>query len=140
MMLLTAGLWGLAGAGAVEASELYSAVRSAKAFPWGRPGELNLGPYLFSVVLRLALGAFAALLCVKSGPLGPAGAAAAGIAAPKLLEQLGRQPSTVGVSPFRSPQARPLRGRGQMPHPSIREDAGEISPASWEEGQLDVPR
>jgi hypothetical protein len=95
MTLLTAFYWGLAGAGAVEASELYGAMRTVKNFPWRVTGELKFGPYLVTVLLRLVLGAFAAGLCAKAGPLGPASAVAAGIAAPKLLEELGRHSVSV---------------------------------------------
>lgn len=90
MTLLTACLAGLAGAGAIEIAELYSATKKVRNFPWRVAGECPLGVYLFSVALRLALGAFAAWFCAKTGPIDTAGAAAAGIAAPKLLEQLSR--------------------------------------------------
>lgn len=93
MTLTGVCLAGLAGAGAVEVSELYSAMRAAKEFPWRLPGEARLSVYLSSVVLRLALGVFAAWFCARTGPLDTAGAVAAGIAAPKLLEQLGRSPA-----------------------------------------------
>jgi hypothetical protein len=99
MTLWIVCLWGLGGAGAIEVSELYAATRRVKNFPWRCPGEIPFGPFLFSVVLRLGLGAFAAIICAKAGPLGPAGAVAAGIAAPKLLEQLGAVPPKVTTAP-----------------------------------------
>lgn len=90
MTFLAASFWGILGAFAVESSELYGAIRQVKDFPWRKEGELKLGPYIFTILLRMALGAFAAVLCAAAGPLGPAGAVAAGIAAPKMLEQFSR--------------------------------------------------
>lgn len=138
MTLLAACLWGLAGAAAIEASELYAATRSVKNFPWRCSGEVPLGPYLFSVVLRLGLGAFAALICVKVGPLGPAGAVAAGIAAPKLLEQLGRQVPSVSASAAGTPLAVavPATARAQpTPAPKLADE----DPAVNEGGAVDAP-
>jgi hypothetical protein len=87
---LVSCLWGAAGAGAIEASELYGVIKAKKDVPWNLPGEVRFTIWMVSVIIRLALGAFAAAMCAATGPLGPAGAAATGIAAPKLLEQLGR--------------------------------------------------
>jgi hypothetical protein len=103
--LLVACLWGMVGAASVEGSELYAATRWAKNFPWRLPGELKFGPYLVTVVLRIALGVIAAAVCAEAGPLGAAGAVAAGIAAPKLLEQLGRHAPAVGLASPAEPSA-----------------------------------
>jgi hypothetical protein len=97
MTLLAACLGGLSGACAVEISELYGAIRSVKGYPWKHPDEIPLGPYLVSVGLRLVLGMIAAALCAIAGPLGVLGAVAAGIAAPKLLEELGRHARAASV-------------------------------------------
>lgn len=99
MSLVAACLGGVVGAGAIEISELYGAIRSAKGFPWRQEGEVPLSPYLFSVVLRLILGMIAAAVCASAGPLGTLGAVAAGIAAPKLLEEIGRHAPVTGISP-----------------------------------------
>jgi hypothetical protein len=131
MTLLTAFYWGLAGAGAVEASELYGAIRTVRDFPWRVSGELKFSPYLITVLLRLALGAFAAGLCAKAGPLGPAAAVAAGIAAPKLLEELGRH--SVGVPGLGSSQ------RAHQPAPaslSVASAPASDNPAARMEGGL----
>jgi hypothetical protein len=115
--LYVAGLWGLAGAGAIEASELYGAIRVCKDFPWKRPGELKLSIYLVTVVLRLALGAFAAVVCAATGPLGGAGAVAAGIAAPKLLEELGRHAPPMVTHPLGTVRTTPEeRGPADASH------------------------
>ena len=90
MTLLDACLWGMVGAGAIELIELYYVVKTKKNFPWRLKGELPLDLYLFCVVVRLALGAFAAALCVHGARVSAAAAVAAGIAAPKVLEELGR--------------------------------------------------
>jgi hypothetical protein len=91
MSLVAACLWGLLGASAVEALDLYKAIRRVKGYPWRHPDEVPLGPYLLSVVIRVALGVLAAAVCAASSQIGgPAGALAAGYAAPKLFEQLAR--------------------------------------------------
>jgi hypothetical protein len=131
--LLAACLWGLAGAAAIEVSELYTAIRSVKNFPWRCKGEVPLGPYLFSVVLRLGLGAFAAALCAKAGPLGPAGAVAAGIAAPKLLEQLGRHHPSVGTLSDTTTAAISSHPAKLAPHPPAKALGDEL-PATADEG------
>lgn len=88
----TACLWGLAGAAAVEALELYRAIQRVKGFPWRMPDEVPLAPYLVAVVIRNALGAGLAAAFGSSGQIaGPLGATAVGVAAPKIVEQLLRQ-------------------------------------------------
>jgi hypothetical protein len=115
MTPLAAGLAGLAGAGAIEISELYGAIRFIKDFPWRHPEEAPLGPYLLSVVLRLLLGAIVAALCAIAGPLGAVGAVAAGIAAPKLLEELGRHGSLAGAHAVAASQASAWGAGGLVP-------------------------
>ena len=95
MSLLVACLWGFGGAAAVELFDLYKAIRRTRTYPWRHPDEVSLGPYLLSVLIRIALGILAAGVCSASSQVaGPAGAFAAGYAAPKLFEQLGRLPNT----------------------------------------------
>jgi hypothetical protein len=139
MTLLVACLGGLVGAGAVEVSELYSATRFTKDLPWRQRGELPLGPYLFTVGLRLALGAVAALVCAASGPLGITGAVAAGIAAPKLLEQLGRHVSAVGGTLQGSLQEE-AEGVSPKQQSAVPLPNGEIPAARREGGPVDAPR
>lgn len=90
LALWEACMWGLAGATVVEASELYGAIRRIKEFPWNKKGEVPLVPYIVSVALRLGIGVLGAAMIAMTGPLSPAGAVAAGIAGPKLFEELGR--------------------------------------------------
>jgi hypothetical protein len=130
MTLLGACLGGLAGAGAIEVSELYGAIRSTKDFPWRHPGEVPLGPYLFSVILRLVLGAVAAALCATAGPLGTVGAVAAGIAAPKLREELGRHAPTAGAAPLAIAQATGGSVPQSLSPAPIREVPGEGGPVN----------
>ncbi|MGK5628547.1 hypothetical protein [Streptomyces sp. URMC 123] len=92
MPMWAACLWGLGGAGAVEALALIGAIRRVGGFPWQVEGELGPGPYAVVVLLRLGVGVVAAAALGMSGQMGVvASAIAAGIAAPKLLEQLGQQ-------------------------------------------------
>jgi hypothetical protein len=92
-------LWGVLGAGAVEALDLYGAIRRVQGYPWREEGQTPLGPYLLSVVLRLGLGVGVAAAFGASGQAGgPVGVVAVGIAAPKILEQIARQ----GLPPVES--------------------------------------
>jgi hypothetical protein len=111
MSLWAAALWGFMGASAIEAWDLYGAIHRVKGFPWKYDGEVTLGPYLVSVVLRVLLGIGMAIAFVASGQAaGPVGAVAIGIAAPKLLEQLARQ--AVSQMPADAPtELRPARAR-----------------------------
>ena len=85
MSLYAAASWGLIGAGAIEAWDLYGAIHRVRGFPWNKPGEVAVAPFLVAVVLRLLLGAGLATAFVSSGQAaGPVGALAVGIAAPKL--------------------------------------------------------
>jgi hypothetical protein len=131
MTLVLACIWGAIGALAVEAAELYGAMRRVKNFTWRIEGELPLGPYLFTVVLRLALGAFAAAVCQRTGPVGPVAAAAAGVAGVKIVEELGRmggKTSPPALPPSPEWQADVAEGRSAMPPkvPGPRRDEGRV--------------
>lgn len=130
MTLLDVCLWGMAGAGAVEVIELYKVVKTKKNFPWNLKGELSGHLFLFCVAVRLARGAFAAALCANGGRLSTAGAVAAGIAAPKVLEELGQ----LGVVPLgTAPVIVPPPVVIASP-PSSTPDPGERSETSTSEG------
>lgn len=102
MSLLVAALWGLIGAAAIEAWDLYVAIHRVKGFPWNFAGEVALIPYLVSIILRVLLGIGMAIAFVASGQAdGPVGVVAIGIAAPKILEQLTRQ----AISPVHTDSA-----------------------------------
>jgi hypothetical protein len=112
MGLIAACLWGLSGAAAVELLDLYKAIKRTKGYPWRHADEVPLGPYLLSVVIRVALGVLAAGVCAASSQVGgPAGALAAGYAAPKLFEQLARLPNTRGNAEY-IPQPREVTTHG----------------------------
>lgn len=122
MGLIAACLWGLCGAAAVEGLDLYKAIKRVKGYPWRHPDEVPLGPYLLSVVIRVGLGVLAAVVCAASSQIaGPAGALAAGDAAPKLFEQLARLPST-GRSPEYIPPPREVTPQG-VSHPENMPDS-----------------
>jgi hypothetical protein len=91
MSFWEAGLWGFLGVLAIEAFDLYQAIRRVKNWPWKIAGEVSFGPYLISVIIRVILGAGAAAAFGASGQLtSPIGALAVGISAPLLLERLAR--------------------------------------------------
>ena len=130
MSPLIACLWGLAGAGAVEALDLYTAIRRTKGYPWRQPDEVALGPYLLSVVIRLGLGVLAATLCAASNQIaGPAGAFAAGFAAPKLFEQFARLPHTGRNTEYLPPPREVTRvvGHPETSHESTVEAGGTVA-------------
>lgn len=84
-------LWGMAGAGFIEGLDLLGAIRRVKDYPWRATGEVPIGPYLLSVVIRVGVGAGLAAALASSGQIaGAVGAIAAGVAAPKIIEQLAR--------------------------------------------------
>jgi hypothetical protein len=120
MSLWTAALWGLIGAAAIEAWDLYGAIHRVKGFPWDFAGEVALVPYLVSVALRVLLGVGMAIAFVASGQAdGPVGVVAIGIAAPKLLEQLARHAaSQVPADPSHGqlrPATTPAEGGSHAP-------------------------
>lgn len=82
-------VWGLLGAGALEAHQLRGDIARVRNLPWRVRGELPLGAYFTALALRLALGVGLAAGFGASGQAGgPVGVMAVGIAAPKVLEQL----------------------------------------------------
>lgn len=123
MGLIAAFLWGLGGAGAVEALDLYKAIRRTRGYPWCQPDEVALGPYLLSVIIRLGLGVLAATVCAASSQIGgPAGAFAAGFAAPKLFEQIARLPNTERGTEYTAPPREVTSGVGHpenLPDPTV---------------------
>lgn len=82
----------MTGAAFIEALDLYGAIRRIKGYPWKFEGEVPFGPYLLSIVIRLGVGAGLAVALASSGQIaGPIGGLAAGVAAPKIIEQLARR-------------------------------------------------
>lgn len=92
MSPLQLALWGLAGGFAVEGLDLVSAIRRTRGWPWRFGGEVGLGPYLFSVWIRLVISAIVAVALGGNGQVsGPAGALMIGITAPLIVEKAFRQ-------------------------------------------------
>jgi len=90
-------IWGLLGAFFVEALELVRAIQRVGGWPWDLPGEVGLGLYLTSVVIRLALGGGIAYAAGASGQVStPLGALAAGLASPLIIEKLSKFSGTAG--------------------------------------------
>lgn len=142
-------VWGLLGAGAVEAHQLHSDIGRVKNYPWRARGEVPLGPYLVALVVRLALGVGIAAMFGASGQAGgPVGVAAVGVAAPKILEQLAGRglavfeaqrpeasvPSTTRTEPATLPREPGQPGPGQAPSG----DATEMAPGSRQHGLADA--
>ncbi|MEV4319934.1 hypothetical protein [Actinocrispum sp. NPDC049592] len=82
--------WGAFGGFGVEASHLLIAYQRANTLPWKIPGEPGLGAIVFSVVLRVLLGAgLAAAAGMSEQVSGPMGAIAVGVCAPVIINQIG---------------------------------------------------
>lgn len=107
MVMWTACLWGLLGASFVEGWDLYTAIHTAKDFPWKQEGRLKLAPYSVAAAIRLGIGAGLAAVLADSGQVaGAVGFVAVGIAAPKILQQLARQGQAIALS-------QPMLNQGQ---------------------------
>ncbi|WP_431997182.1 hypothetical protein [Streptomyces fungicidicus] len=110
MIWWEACLWGLASSAAVEALDLRLEIQRLKGFPWKMPDGMALSPYIVAVIIRNGLGAVLAAAFGASGQIvGPLGAIAVGVAAPKILEQLMRQGLThPAVEPLPAPPSAPV--------------------------------
>ena len=102
-------LWGLFGGFAVEALEFTGAIRRTGTWPWhlrlhpSEPNEPLAVPMLASVILRLSVSAgVVAALASSHQVAGTYTAIGAGIAAPKLIEQLLQQTSVGATRASRS--------------------------------------
>ncbi|NMI00730.1 hypothetical protein [Pseudonocardia acidicola] len=85
-------LWGAFGGVAVEILQVIGAIKRTKNLPWLEYGEVSLPALLVSAVLRLGLGAGLAVALGQAGQIaGSVGAVAVGIAAPLIVEQMGKQ-------------------------------------------------
>ncbi|MFB4299572.1 hypothetical protein [Actinomadura sp. NTSP31] len=92
MTTLTCALWGLAGAALVEGLEFTKSIRHTNDWPWASVDRPGAGPYLASIVIRLAMGMGLAAATGASGQVnGPFGAVAIGVAAPLIIEKLAQQ-------------------------------------------------
>lgn len=85
-------MWGAFGGLAVEALQFYSVLRRTGGWPWKTVGELDPGPLVMSVVIRVGVGLGLAAAAGDTGQIaGPLGAIAVGVAAPLLIEQMAQQ-------------------------------------------------
>lgn len=115
MHLWEAAVWGLGGGFAVEAIQLYGAIRRVRGFPWKRRSEPGLGPYTVATVLRLAVGAIVATAAGSAGAVENGfNAFALGIAAPLLVENLSKNvrldfEDAIPLPPTPSSLARPYQ-------------------------------
>ncbi|NYH54558.1 hypothetical protein HNR06_004147 [Nocardiopsis arvandica] len=89
MTLWEFALWGLAGAGCVEALEFAAAISRTRNWPWRAPGAPPAFPLLVSVVLRLSVGTVLAMALGGSDQIaGEIGAFVSGVAAPVIIERI----------------------------------------------------
>jgi len=81
--------WGAFGGFAIEAVQFRGAIRRTGKWPWKIKGEPDAGPFVVSVVIRVAVGFGLALAAALAGQVsGPLGAIAVGVAAPLFIEQM----------------------------------------------------
>src|SRR4051794_18481666 len=84
--------WGAFGGLAVELADFYGVIRRTGDWPWKQEGEPPLALWLASILVRLFLGGgLASAFGAASQVSGPAGALSVGVAAPLILEQMGKQ-------------------------------------------------
>jgi hypothetical protein len=92
-------LWGAAGSFAVEGLELTIDVKRLGRWPWGTPGFPSAAASSAALAIRLVIGALVAAVSGLGGQVsGAFGAFAAGIAAPLIIEKLGKTVVASGQS------------------------------------------
>jgi hypothetical protein len=110
MSPLQLALWGLLGGFAVEGLELAAAIRRTRGWPWRKGGEVGLGPYLASVVIRLMISSALATAFGMDGQVnGATGALMVGITAPLIVEKMSRYIATAQRAPATTTEAEPIR-------------------------------
>lgn len=88
-------LWGIFGGFAVEGLEFATAVRRIGNWPWRDPAEVRPLPFIVSTVIRVGVGGgLAAAYGIQGQITGPVAAVTLGVAAPLLLDQMGKLSST----------------------------------------------
>ncbi|MFI9840405.1 hypothetical protein ACIHFD_25450 [Nonomuraea sp. NPDC051941] len=84
-------LWGAAGSLAVDGLELITEIKKHGGFPWGKKNHPGVTPYIVSIFIRLGIGATLAAAFGLGGQVtGVVGALTVGIAAPLIMEKLGK--------------------------------------------------
>jgi hypothetical protein len=92
MAAVEAGTWGLIGGFAVEGLQFNAVIRQTGRWPWRLEGQPPPLPYVISALIRLAVGAGVAAAAGAGGlVVGAFSALAVGVAAPLVVEQLGKQ-------------------------------------------------
>ena len=92
--------WGLFGAGAAEALVFRRAMIRVKSWPWNGADEPSASAYLIGFLISVVVGAGLAAAAATSHQIsGPVGAVAIGIAAPRLIEELGRSAQLTSHDP-----------------------------------------
>jgi hypothetical protein len=85
-------LWGLFGGAAIEGLDLTTAIRRCGgSWPWKRKGEVQRGPYLLSVLIRIGVSGGVAAAAANSSQISTVFAAVTtGVAAPLILENVAK--------------------------------------------------
>lgn len=124
MNLWAAGAWGLAGALCVEAWELYRGIRHSPEWDWRAPIPQGLAAYLFSVAIRMLMGAVVAGAAAASDQVsGALAAVGLGIAAPLVIEKFAREVPLDGATgvdhhtALAAPETRPVEPSRTLPSP-----------------------
>ncbi|MGQ0574416.1 MAG: hypothetical protein ACT4RN_09450 [Pseudonocardia sp.] len=115
MVWWAAALWGLLGAGLVEAFDLYPEVRRRRALPWRERGSRRRDParpsariYTLASSLRMVMGTGVAAAAGASNMITiPPVAVTVGIAAPLIIDRMTKQmPLSLPDASPRSPNGR----------------------------------
>ena len=84
-------LWGAAGSFAVDGFEITTDVKKLARWPWGAPGRPGVKASIGALVIRAAISGLVATASGMNHTVnGVFGAFAAGVAAPVIIEKLGK--------------------------------------------------
>ncbi|MEV7325659.1 hypothetical protein [Streptomyces sp. NPDC093970] len=110
-------LWGVLGAGLIEATEMWQLYRSQGHFPWLKDEKPQYKPYLIAVFLRFFMaGGLNSAYAASNQVAGPVAALTLGIAAPLIIQHItdpgsppppGTSPADIGTEPLPIPQPAP---------------------------------
>lgn len=108
-------LWGMLGAGLVEASEMWRLHRHMQRFPWTANGKAQVKPYMVAVGLRFFMaGGISAGYAAAGQVAGSMAALTLGITAPMIIQQIAdtppRRPAADDVPLPAEPLEVPLQG------------------------------
>lgn len=120
-------LWGMLGAGLIEAKEMWRLYHLTDSFPWTRNGVAQVKPYVAALGVRFFMAAGISGTYAAADQVGGSLAAVTlGITAPLIIQQIADAPSgtTARVSAGNEIPPREEQPRAQQPPSSPTADHG----------------